>query len=594
MNPQNLGRAGKYGSVAGRVGSQALEQLKLFGRALEDAGIFRGSSANRAPRVVEDATTQLRIPYTQSGRGAQAYSPSKSLTNPLSPETAGSAFSIRSVDTPRVPYRGESPGQMSIFAAPEPAFPAPLPSWLGLNRATEAPGQLPLGFKVPDNVSQIYSAFGDRRTMDAVRNSMKPRAVDVPGVPYRGESPGQMSIFAAPEPAFPAPIRVMPSRTETYSDLYKRDPGTAKSVLNTADSASEYYGIPREEVLRGLMSKRGTAYLRDLENANPGGVAKAPQGDIPNAKSILSVSDEIAAPSVGDMRNAVGGVKTRNLVAGLALLGGGGLALQALRESQGGESGRSSLLLGDGGVMRNAGAPGELTAQAPDPLVPPPSNAPMGYRDPSAGPVTLSSNDSRDSAVREQIQQYAKGPSGVSKYEKEALLNQAAQREAGMTLMPEILKGLGYTTKETAGLAQWAVAHPELALAEYNRQIQRGAVASNLNVRSEFPSPGELAPPDPINQAPAGVIQGSMVNTSMGSNFVKNAVANSHFVPEAYMTGSQGASELADATQPLSQPTLLTDQQYVDQQDSRLEDTVNIQNEMLRRAMELKMGSSGY
>lgn len=587
MNPQNLGRVFKYGSelapVAGRVGSQALEQLKLFGRALEDAGIFRGSPANRASRVVEGATTQSRIPYTQPGRGAQAYSPSKSLTNPPSAEELRSATSPRAVDMSRVPVRGESPGQMSIFAAPEPKFTA---------------------------------------------------------------------------------VRQPPR--ETFAQLQARDPGTAQSVLDTARRASEYHGIPQEEVLRNVMGPNGTGYLRQLEGQGPGSLVRAgdsslvysgrqglsadypaldelvssravsqtagggrtnypqltqeleeaggalrtsPGGalanrnvPVPEGKFYIDVDSEFVPVTAQAMRNATGGVQARNLGAVLALLGGGAAALQGLRGSQGGQPPANSM-----GVLlpsiRHTRYPhpvgsalGESTAQAPDPLVPLPSNQPMSYQDPSAGAVKLGSNDARESAVREQMQQYVKGSSrsGASKYEQKALLNQAAQREAGMSLMPEILKGLGYTTKETAGLAQWAVAHPELALAEYNRQIQRGAVASNLNVRSEFPSPRELAPSDPINQSPAGVIEGQMVNTPMGSNFVKNAVANSRYVPEAYMTGSQAASELADATQPLVQPTLLTDQQYEDQADSRLEDLANIQSQMLQRALDLRLGSSGY
>ena len=217
---------------------------------------------------------------------------------------------------------------------------------------------------------------------------------------------------------------------------------------------------------------------------------------------------------------------------------------------------------------------------------------------PLTGTPKLMLTGAREQAVNEQKQQYAKQDMGSSKLDtnkmqQEALLNVQAQREAGRALMPDILRGLGYTTNETAGLAEWARTHPELALAEYNRQIQRGSLASNLNVRSEFPSPAEIQPPDPVNYQPVGNISDYMVNTPMGSNFSNNAIGNSHYAAEAYVTGSQTATDLADATQALVQPTLQTEDQYTSQAPERMQETADVSNDMLRRAMELKMGRSG-
>lgn len=217
---------------------------------------------------------------------------------------------------------------------------------------------------------------------------------------------------------------------------------------------------------------------------------------------------------------------------------------------------------------------------------------------PLTGTPKLMLTGAREQAVNEQKQQYAKQDMGSSKLDtnkmqQEALLNVQAQREAGRALMPDILRGLGYTTNETAGLAEWARTHPELALAEYNRQIQRGSLASNLNVRSEFPSPAEIQPRDPVNYQPVGNVSDYMVNTPMGSNFSKNAIGNSHYAAEAYVTGSQTATELADATQALVQPTLQTEDQYTNQAPERMQATAEVSNDMLRRAMELKMGKFG-
>ena len=60
-----------------------------------------------------------------------------------------------------------------------------------------------------------------------------------------------------------------------------------------------------------------------------------------------------------------------------------------------------------------------------------------------------------------------------------------------------------------------------------------------------------------------------MVNSPMGANLARNAVANSHFNANAYVSGSQEATELADATQPLVQPTLQTAEQFIDQAPER-------------------------
>ena len=217
---------------------------------------------------------------------------------------------------------------------------------------------------------------------------------------------------------------------------------------------------------------------------------------------------------------------------------------------------------------------------------------------PLTGTPKLMLTGAREQAVNEQKQQYAKQDMGSSKLDtnkmqQEALLNVQAQREAGRALMPDILRGLGYTTNETAGLAEWARTHPELALAEYNRQIQRGSLASNLNVRSEFPSPAEIQPRDPVNYKPVGNVSDYTVNTPMGSNFSNNAIGNSHYAAEAYVTGSQTATDLADATQALVQPTLQTEDQYTSQAPERMQATADVSNDMLRRAMELKMGRSG-
>ena len=211
---------------------------------------------------------------------------------------------------------------------------------------------------------------------------------------------------------------------------------------------------------------------------------------------------------------------------------------------------------------------------------------------PLVGTPKLMLTGARDQAVNEQKQQYAKqsAPKGITDEQRDYVLTMQAQQEAGKVLLPEIIKNLGYSPQDpaTRDLATWAQANPRLALALYNKQLE-----NNLSNRSEFPSPSEIQPPDPVNYQPVGNVSDYTVNTPMGSNFSNNAIGNSHYSAEAQVTGSQTATELADATQALVQPTLQTKDQYNNQAPERMQATAEISNDMLRRAMELKMSKFG-
>ena len=208
---------------------------------------------------------------------------------------------------------------------------------------------------------------------------------------------------------------------------------------------------------------------------------------------------------------------------------------------------------------------------------------------PLMGTPKLMLSGAREQAVNEQKQQYAKqgAPKGITNEQRDYVLTMQAQQAAGKALLPEILKNLGYSPQDpaTRDLAVWAESNPGLALAVYNKQLEQ-----NLNNRSDFPSPRELSSSDPVNQQSASNVEGTMVNSPMGANLARNAVANSHFNANAYVSGSQEATELADATQPLVQPTLQTAEQFIDQAPERAEATAQISDEMLKRAMELKLG----
>ena len=346
---------------------------------------------------------------------------------------------------------------------------------------------------------------------------------------------------------------------------------------------SQQQSIPKREgynmdnVRKAFDTKRNNSY-RDIDNGpasrplneraplpqnNPPGNTMVPASN-PFTKFFVDDANRLS-PTARELATATGGVQTRDL----------GSLTSGLRAAD-----LESLLNSVGSAQAMSDSPSFMAGN------------------PLTGTPKLMLTGAREQAVNEQKQQYAKQDMGSSKLDtnkmqQEALLNVQAQREAGRALMPDILRGLGYTTNETAGLAEWARTHPELALAEYNRQIQRGSLASNLNVRSEFPSPAEIQPRDPVNYKPVGNVSDYMVNTPMGSNFSNNAIGNSHYAAEAYVTGSQTATDLADATQALVQPTLQTEDQYTSQAPERMQATAEVSNDMLRRAMELKMGRSG-
>jgi hypothetical protein len=198
----------------------------------------------------------------------------------------------------------------------------------------------------------------------------------------------------------------------------------------------------------------------------------------------------------------------------------------------------------------------------------------------------------RDSAVREQIQQYARGQGtqDTRASKPSALQAQYAQESLkARANIGEIINELGYNAPDKAPLRQWAVQNPALAMRLFEQQQATAAKASNLQLRDSFPSPSDLAPADVSQQSP-GNVQGSMINASLGSNLANNATANSHFKAESAVAPSQGADELTNATQAMEQPTLMTDRQFLDQAPAREYDTAKISDAMLRRAMELKMG----
>lgn len=581
MNPQNVAR------FLSGAGQDATNVLRIFGQGLVDSGILKP---------------------------AEKFFQGSLLTKPKAGNALGKAQDFTGNRTP--------------FIRSEEIVPQARPrvSVVGTRRAQpEGQRQMEIFQDIP---------LARPTTTTRVPENLRPAPEPQFPAPYRSSSirPAQITSKPAPEPQFPAPGRQLPTSLETFSQLQARDPGTASSMLQLADRASSYYGVPREEVLRGMMGGEGTNYLARLEGAGPGALVRSPEAaiaqqdlrslssrfgggggevpptttaNVPGGRLMQSPGGELANKNVlvpdnkfyidvesrtisPDLLNAVGGVRTGNLGALAAVLGGGAAAGLAV------------------GSQLNRGEPslGETTTAAPPEPNVPASTTPVSdgslystplpdtYRDPSAGPVKIMGGGARDSAVREQIQQYARGQGtqDTRASKPSALQAQYAQESLkARANIGEIINELGYNAPDKAPLRQWAVQNPALAMRLFEQQQADTARASNLQLRDSFPSPSDLAPAD-ISQQSSGNVQGSMINSSLGSNLANNAVANSHYGAESAIAPSQGTSELYDSTQPMEQPTLMTDRQYMDQAPAREYDTAKISNDMLRRAMELKLG----
>ena len=384
----------------------------------------------------------------------------------------------------------------------------------------------------------------------------------------RPESPGQMNIFSAPEPAFKTtPMQGPISRTA--QDLYANDPGTYQSIDALAKRASAFYGKPVS--VDDLVSPRGTAILNDLDLATRGGglapqgpaglATRAPGGPLVESpagrmteyqRGALARQMQAAEPAgVGrayqsepfidvpfeEIRNAAGGLKTLDLrkVAAAGALGG----------------------LAFGGLMSRMGQPEYQTGQATQSVDSPlPQGdlpaAPSITQDPGTlgvpgsanvgfGPVggqigagqvviTTPRSRARDEALNEAIQN-AQAAAGLTKPQSD-LLRYYQQREA----YAEYPSNKTQIVKEFTAqggrygqpdMAAWASANPELAFELM--QKMKGKLPSQ-----QMPQAQQISQPV----------------TEMGADTQRNALGNAQSAGVAATMGDQGSFDLQQATTP--------------------------------------------
>jgi hypothetical protein len=255
------------------------------------------------------------------------------------------------------------------------------------------------------------SSAASPRNMETVRLSQQPRAVDTFN-PLTPAPRGQMSIDAAPVPAFgegfkfgPAPTNAVVPLSPRAVELAQADPGTFNSIRQIATDAENYYGIRQGGLVNALVEPGGTDVLRYLDagddlasavsKARGGALAPTGSADLmtPGGRMVRSpggpmVPSDIIDVDVNDlgsvagqrqaMRNSAAGVQMGDLSRMLdpkmlALMGGTAAAGLAL-----GNIGNIASSFNEGG-----GAPGvgetPLSQEFPQ--------APVLFRDNSGTPL---------------------------------------------------------------------------------------------------------------------------------------------------------------------------------------------------------------
>jgi hypothetical protein len=437
------------------------------------------------------------------------------------------------------------------------------------------------------------SSAASPRNMETVRLSQQPRAVDTFN-PLTPVPRGQMSIDAAPVPAFgegfkfgPAPTNAVVPLSPRAVELAQADPGTFNSIRQIATDAENYYGIRQGGLVNALIEPGGTDVLRYLDaKARGGGLVPTGSSDLmtPGGRMVRSpggpmVPSDIIDVDVNDlgsvagqrqaMRNSAAGVQMGDLSRMLdpkmlALMGGSAAAALAL-----GNIGNIASSFNEGG-----GAPGAGETPLPQEFPQAPvlfrdnSGTPLGEEssayeppaytrstgDPTQPAPVVTRGDERSSARRQALAQYAPTeaamdralePKDPSQYRSIGDYYKARQAySSAPTKRKELVEAARQMEQEQSmqdNLASWAAANPQLMYELQRRQMINPAA----------------------NQQSGDSITTSRVVSPMGSDNTANAVGNSIAAGETATQPSQGAFEMMDATRPTEQPELQRVQDFI-------------------------------
>ena len=300
--------------------------------------------------------------------------------------------------------------------------------------------------------------------------------------------------------------------------------------------------------------------------------ARAAAGLPSRSISIDTVPEELsrANPLIEALRNAKGGLQTMDLKRALAVGGLAGLGINAAASRFGGNQGAVE------GVDRMFGAPAgspTAVADATSAIAPPTSPGGQtpgtlgvpggsfvqagGGATPPAGPVpgmtgagqVVIRTDDSASELRQAVQRVkaqspmAFTPDSPQNYKKIAEYYGARQKYAGQ---PEVVASVQRELVERGslgapGLKEWAASNPALAYEMLQKEMGSRPVPS-------------------MQMAPMN--QGVSLGSELGSNNANNSVGYADNASASAVYGSQGASDLADASKPIAKPQLLSPQEY--------------------------------
>ena len=495
---------------------------------------------SRAPEPLQGS--QLRIPITQPGKGARAYSP------------RGSA--------------GE--GVTDIIRSEQRALPAESSASRMRGIATEAEQAGLMGRVDPEILMRLQRGGASPSFLEEAarqtRLSQVPRTTAVQG-------PARMSGAPAPEPQF----NVQRMSDELMS-LRQADPGTFRAIAELSAPLAQKTGASILEVVEAVTGPNGNKVINFIEAGNdlptsvrlaqggpmvptrgsamtragdPGALVRSPGGSVVN-QAVEGVNVRVLDPEM--LSAAVPGVQKadfgllRNvdpsILAGLGLTAGG---------------------LGVAGISRMAGGGGTpsmpetqtspsldtpVTAQPPgvppiDPTVAPPTVPgavpPGGSNIDPTLPAPVVTNGDRESERREQLGQADPRAAAVERLMEpmsperyKSIADYYRDREAYSSqpeVKREIIKyagGTGSSPEISADLEIWAQNFPGLAY-----EMQRRALAN----------------PAANQQSPEAVSTPTVVGTQMGSdNTMANPIGAAEAVGSQAVNPTAGGADLQDAT----------------------------------------------
>jgi len=482
-----------------------------------------------------------------------------------------------------------------------PNAPAPRP----IPTKAEKTQQLPLAIRTREGVP--VSSRTPRPTVrnrETIQAGARERVADMPRVRLPGEAPGQMSVFSAPEPQFKYNIHTAPepefgpgarplslreADADTANLLRTLEPGTATTLARLADDIASEYGVPAGEALKNITGPKGTDYLAYLNTARkgeggqmvpPGGGQTIPPGGgqpMPgNRGGELMQSPGGGAgrpgPRVADDIIDVDYRLIRELPAGRR---GGALGQvnvdlgKAVRESGLTPTQIKALLAGGGalgvGTLLGVMGRGEDTesvapltneqAYPPQGAVTPPPRMPGGMPPSITGQagsgqvyIAQDDGDSNYRQARSNALQAASRGGGVMPGAPRAPISAPSpdpnapiadyyrQRQEYVS-QPEVLSQIIRDASALPNVAPqtpvWAAQNPALAY----EMLQRAKARPDLSQQT----------PQPVTVE---------IGSQLGDNPVNNAAGNAAYGAAAAVDRSAGASDLEDATRPLTRPKL--------------------------------------